>query len=155
MIGISRQTDYAARIVLHLACLPAGTQVPIRQIAEQRQLPVPFVRRLVALLVGKGILQSSRGSAGGVQLGKPAQRITLLDLVRAMEGPIALNQCVDNDQACPFAGTCPVQMAWTGASRALEEHLATVDFAALAHGSQGHMEAHAALQPETEPNPCH
>jgi len=142
MIGISRGTDYAARIVLHLACLPEGSQVSIRQISEQRLLPMPFVRRLIADLVGAGILRTTRGASGGVCLARPASEISLLDLVRVMEGGIVLNHCVEDPKACPLAAFCPVQNAWTGATRTLEGYLASVRFDDLARGTGGHLDAH-------------
>ena len=113
MLQIARHTDYAARIVLHLACLEEGTLVSIAEIAEQRQLPAFFVRRLIGKLVKGGILATTRGSAGGIRLAKPAAEITLLDLVRVMEGPIALNHCLDAEHTCPFDARCPVQSVWS------------------------------------------
>ena len=62
MLGISRQTDYAARVVLHLACLAPGARVPIADIAKHRMLPLDFVRRIVGDLVKVGVLATSRGS---------------------------------------------------------------------------------------------
>ena len=64
MIGISRQTDYAARLVLHLAALEPETQVSIAEISKLRLLPVAFVRRLVGSLVKAGVLLTARGSGG-------------------------------------------------------------------------------------------
>ena len=114
MLQIARHTDYAARIVLHLACLGPDAQAAIADIAEQRMLPEFFVRRLVGKLVRGGILTSTRGAAGGLRLARPAAEITLLDVVRVMEGPLALNRCLEADHTCPFAASCPVQTVWTG-----------------------------------------
>lgn len=142
MIQIARHTDYAARIVLHLACLEEGSQASIAEIAQRRMLPAPFVRRLIGKLVQGGILATVRGSGGGLRLARPASEISLLDLVRVMEGPIALNHCVDDDHACPFTKQCPVQTAWTDATRVLEAQLATTRFDVLANGPAGHKAAH-------------
>jgi Rrf2 family protein len=144
MLGISRQTDYATRLVLHLACLEPGTQVSIAEISRFQLLPVPFVRRMVGLLIKDGILKSSRGSGGGIRLAKPARDISLLDVVQAVEGTIALNQCVGNSKACVMGDSCPGQTAWTGATRALVGHLGSVRFDVLAQAPQGHTLAHSA-----------
>ena len=133
MLGIARHTDYAARIILHLACLEGGARVPIAEIAARRLLPGAFVRRVVVRLASAGLLRTVRGAGGGVQLARPAAEISLLDLVRAMEGGVALNRCVAAPQACPLASTCPVQRAWTGATRHLEDYLDTVRFDVLAN----------------------
>ncbi len=145
MLGISRQTDYATRLVLHLACLEPGTQVAIAEISRLRLLPVPFVRRLVGQLVKVGLLASTRGAGGGVRLAKPAKDISLLDVVRAIEGDVALNQCVNNLEACVLAEHCPGQSAWAGATRVLVQHLASVRFDVLALGPDGHRAAHAGV----------
>jgi len=142
MLGISRQTDYAVRVVLHLACLEEGAQVSIAEISESRDLPMAFVRRLIKPLVARGILASSRGSAGGLRLARPARDITLLEVVDAMEGGLALNHCVDSEKGCPLAHGCPVQSVWAGATQALAGHLAAVRFDTLAVGPGGHIVAH-------------
>ena len=146
MIRIARQTDYAARLLLHLVSLGEDASASIADISAQRLLPMPFVRRMVAKLVAAGILTTTRGSKGGVQLGRPAAQISLGDLVQAMEGPIALNDCVHLPNACPFMRDCPVQKAWVGASAALAQHLASIPFDALVTATDGHAAAHAALK---------
>ena len=145
MLGISRQTDYAVRVILHLACLPAGAQVSIGEIAESRSLPMAFVRRLIKPMVTRGLLASTRGSAGGIRLARPAADISLLDVVRAMEGEISLNQCTDAEKGCPLAQGCPVHSVWAEANLVLEAHLAAVRFDALAIGPHGHVVAHQRL----------
>ena len=142
MLGIGRHTDYAARLVLHLASLAENTQVTIAEIAEERMLPLAFVRRLIGPLSSAGILTTVVGAKGGIRLGRPASEISLLDLVNAMEGGITLNHCVGNEHTCPLSNRCPVQSAWAGATRSLEENLASVTFEALAHGAEGHVQAH-------------
>ncbi len=142
MLGIGRHTDYAARVVLHLACLEPDARVTIAEVATQRLLPTAFVRRLVGRLTRAGILATVRGLGGGIKLAKPAAQISLFDLVKAMEGGIALNHCVDSLQSCPLAGSCPVQGAWTGVTRDLEASLSAVTFADLAASTPHHIEAH-------------
>lgn len=136
MQGILRHTDYAARVVFHLASLGNDARVQVKDIAEQRLMPAPFVRRVVARLAAAGILRTVRGSGGGVRLGRPAAEISLLDVARAMEGGIVLNRCVSEPGACPFSDACPVQRAWCDATRRLEEHLGGVTFAKLSDTSK-------------------
>ncbi len=142
MLGISRQTDYAARIVLHLACLEQGARVPIAEIAERRLLPAPFVRRVIGRLVTAGIVRTVRGAGGGVTLARPPAEVSMLDILRAMEGGVVLNRCVDTPRACPLARSCPVQRAWTDVTRALEASLAALRFDRLATATEGHVTAH-------------
>lgn len=136
MQGILRHTDYAARVVFHLASLGDDARVQVKDIADRRLMPAPFVRRVVARLAAAGILRTVRGSGGGVRLGRPAAGISLLDVVRAMEGGIVLNRCVSDPGACPFSDACPVQRAWCDATRRLEEQLGGVTFADLSAASK-------------------
>lgn len=132
MIGIGRHTDYAARVVLHLATLAPGALAPIAEISARRLLPQAFVRRIVGKLVAAGIVETVRGARGGLRLARPAAELSLLDLMNAMEGGVVLNPCVDAPRSCPLSSACPVQKAWTRITRSLEVELAAVRFSALA-----------------------
>lgn len=142
MLSIARHTDYAARIVIHLAALGDDSLVTLRTVAQARAMPLPFVRRLVGRLVKARILVTVRGISGGIRLARPAAEISLLDVVEAMEGSVRLNQCVDNAQACPLAVNCPVHCVWNSLNQRLRQNLASVRFHALARGDGGHVAAH-------------
>ena len=131
MHGIARQTDYAARIILYLAGLGPDVRVSIKEIADARLLPLPYVRRVIAKLASDELLTTTRGQGGGVSLARPAAEITLLDVVNVMDGGVVLNRCVDEPETCPLAVDCPVHAAWEDATRSVESHLATVTFADL------------------------
>lgn len=141
MMGITRQTDYAVRIVLHLASQTEDELVSISEIASTRRLPVPFVRRVVSRLAEVGILKTVRGAAGGVRLNRPSSEISLLDVVSCMEDSICPSPCVEEPEGCPFGRTCPVQGVWTDTTRVLQDHLRGVRFSDLAE-APGHREAH-------------
>lgn len=134
MIVIGRQTDYAARIVLHLASLEEGTRVTAREIAASRLIPPAFIRRIVSRLSARGILITVRGNKGGVTLARPPSRVSLREVIEAMEGPIAMNSCLTQAGACPLAELCPVQASWAGATQHLAQYLDGVRFDALAAG---------------------
>lgn len=132
MVSIGRQTDYAARIVLHLASCGRGQRVTAGAIAQSRLIPPAFVRRIVSRLSAAGIVRTARGSGGGITLARPAAAISLREVVEAMEGPLSLNACVREPHACPFSEICPVREAWHDANRALSENLDGVRFDRLA-----------------------
>jgi Rrf2 family protein len=142
MIGVSRQSDYAARIVLHLASLGQGEQATIAEVAEQKKLPLPFVRRIVAQLVNREVLLTARGKKGGIRLGRDASEISLLDIIEAMEGAVLLSECSGEHATCPFRGHCPVQVAWKSVGGELKRSLANVRFDTLASANQRHAAAH-------------
>jgi len=142
MLGIARYTDYAARLVLHLACQKVDDAIPIARIAEERLLPAPYVRRLVGKLVAAGILATERGATGGVKLARLASDISLLDVVEAMEGEVVLNHCLKSGYGCPLSARCPVQTAWGKITDDTKARMAAVRFDALARGAKGHERAH-------------
>ena len=137
MQGISRQTDYAVRTVLHLASRPEGPAASMGDIGKERRLPSAFVRRFVKKLVDSGIVATARGKGGGLRLARPASDITLLDVVQSTGG-IQLNHCVGAPGACAQAPGCLVRGVWARATAELEKYLSSVRFSDLATEMNGH-----------------
>ena len=132
MLTISRETDYAARVLLHLALQPAGQRATAQQIAGQCLIPRRMVRRVVTRLGVAGLVITARGSEGGIVLARPASQISLLDVVEAMEGAVALNACTVNPGICPLIPTCTVHDVWVVARQELRATLARTTFDRLA-----------------------
>ena len=107
VFSLGRQTDYAARIVLHLSCLEPGARVTAAQIAEMRLIPAAFIKRIVSRLSAVGIVATMRGSKGGLALARKASEISLLEVVEAFEGPLSLNACVPEPGGVPPLGDVP------------------------------------------------
>jgi Rrf2 family protein len=137
MLTISRETDYAARIILHLALQSPTQRVTAQEIAHHRLIPPSLVRRLVTRLATAGLLATTRGIEGGIALARPAAQISLLDVVEAIEGPLVLNTCTEEPQFCPLMATCTVHEAWVRARRMLEAELRAVTFDQLARQEGG------------------
>ncbi len=123
MITISRETDYASRVLLHLALQDSSERTTTQQIAQQRLIPRALVRRVVTRLAAANLIVTTRGNEGGISLGRPASEISLLDVVEAMEGPLALNRCVVEPDVCPLTPTCTVHVAWARARDIIRTHL--------------------------------
>lgn len=141
MFAVARSTDYAVRVVLHMACLEEEAKESITGIAQARDLPVPFVRRIVSRLAEAGILRTSRGVGGGVSLARSASSVSLRDVVLAMEGPSCPSPCLEEPRSCSQSGTCPVRGIWSKASVVLDNHLRSVLLSDLAR-EQKHRDAH-------------
>ena len=90
---ISRRADYAMRVILDLAMLPPGMRARARDIARRQAIPYAFLQKIIRDLCTAGFIEASRGRRGGVRLVRPAESITLLEVLEAMEGPIRLNRC--------------------------------------------------------------
>lgn len=129
---ITRQADYAVRAVLYLAEQDQHTRVATSEIARAQRIPVTFLAKIVAQLAAAGILRSTRGAHGGVALGRPADEISLLEIVEAIDGPLLLNECVADPSACHIGATCVVHQVWCQAQAELVERLAHTNFAQMA-----------------------
>jgi Rrf2 family protein len=128
---ITRQADYAVRAVLYLAKLESGGRAPTSQIARKQHIPPSFLAKIVSQLSVAGVVQTSRGARGGVSLARPPSDITLLEVVEAIDGPIALNECVRNPNACEFCDVCDVHLVWSTIQSHLVDYLASMDFGLL------------------------
>jgi Rrf2 family protein len=85
---LSRTVSYAVQATLQLAKSETGTPVPCSQLAMEGQMPERFLLQILRNLVNHGILRSTRGVDGGYTLTRPAEQVSLLDLIEAIEGPL-------------------------------------------------------------------
>jgi Rrf2 family protein len=128
---ITRQADYAVRAVLYLAQKGDDKRASTSQIAQDQQIPPSFLAKIVSQLSVAGLLQTSRGARGGVSLARSPEQISLLEVVEAIDGPILLNECVDDNGACTFGDDCPMRPVWCDAQAELVQRLRTTSFASF------------------------
>lgn len=128
---ITRQADYAVRAMLYLAEIGPDQRASTSQIAEEKQIPPSFLAKIVSQLSVAGLLQTSRGARGGVTLARPADAISVLDVVEAIDGPILLNECVAEHGACSFGSSCPMKPVWCDAQQELVSRLSRTSFAQM------------------------
>src|SRR5690554_1411029 len=100
------------RATLHLATLKSDGYVSIRAISEELDISFHFLTKIFQKLTQAGILASFRGPNGGVALARPATRITLLDIVIAIDGPELFTECVLGLPGCGDAEPCPLHPHW-------------------------------------------
>ncbi len=109
---ITRATEYAIRAILYLAKQPQGEIVYKKDICHHQNITPAFLTKILQPLIKEGIVGSQRGVGGGFFLRKAPQEITLLDVVKAEEGPLYLNECLTANGACERDSFCPVHGAW-------------------------------------------
>jgi Rrf2 family protein len=129
---INRATDYAVRVVVHLAATPLGQKVPLNVLAEAAGVRHSFLSKILQQLVRQGLVTSCAGTGGGFSLNLHPEQVTLLQVIEAMEGPTQLNLCLKTDRACERKPFCPVHPVWRKAQAALTQVLGTVTIAELA-----------------------
>lgn len=131
---LNQATDYAFRLILHLAMLSEGEIANGNAISEQENIPSRFLLKIVRYLTKAGIVKSYRGIDGGFALAQSPNDITLLDVIKAMEGPVAIHRCLEDREACSKQCTeeCPVHEALGSIQARMVEGLAQVNFGYLA-----------------------
>lgn len=121
---ITRRADYAVRMMLELARAGGGSPVSVRALAERQGVPYAFARGIQRDLVDAGLAESRRGVRGGLVMTRPPSDVTLLDVIEAIEGPLALNLCTADPTWCSRMDGCPAHQVWKGADDLLRGYLA-------------------------------
>lgn len=125
---ISRKTDYALRMIAELVTV-GGPVVSVRQAAENHGVPYSFARSIQHDLVRAGIVESVRGSHGGMRLLVDPRTTTLRTVVEAVQGPIYVATCDsagEGDGPCPFQVECDFNPIWCEAERLLRDYFDSV-----------------------------
>ncbi|APP81415.1 SUF system Fe-S cluster assembly regulator [Xanthomonas hortorum pv. vitians] len=111
MLRVTKLTDYATVVLTVLAA--RGDQVlSASELAEQAGLEAPTVSKILKPLSQAGLVEGLRGVHGGYRLARAASEITLVEIVEAMEGPLAITECSQDHSQCGIAQTCGVRSNW-------------------------------------------
>ena len=128
---ITHEADYATRAILHLSRTQKDKLIPTNDIAKRQNIPASFLAKIIVQLSIAGLLHTSRGAHGGVKLARKPQNITLLEVIEAIDGPIRLNICVENESDCIFENNCPIQAVWCDVQNEMITKLRNTNFAQL------------------------
>ncbi len=128
---ITRQADYAIRVVLFLSEREPGEVVSVDDIARERLVPKSFASKIVQKLTKAGITRSFRGVKGGFSLAKPPGEITVLEVLETIDGPVAVNRCVVDDGACILSNECAVHPIWQRIQGEIRDKLSGITFRSL------------------------
>ena len=126
VLRISRKIDYGLRAMIYLASIPADAVVPFREIARQMAVPEDFLAKILKTLVDHGLVRSTRGPHGGYALDRPSTEVSFLDVIEAVEGPVAVNVCLDGEDTCDHSTACTMVHVWRqGQDRMLDVYRQT------------------------------
>lgn len=154
MLSLTRKTHYALIALTHLASQPTGCS-SARQIAAAYRLPLPLLMNLLKQLTQQELVRSVRGPRGGYTLTMPPDKIRLTDVVRAVEGPIHVTQCVpdkdvdpadDDADACIRMGNCPIRASLERVHNRVIDYLDTVTLADMINGQAQPRPAHEPIE---------
>ena len=129
---LTRQCEYALRTMLELASHPYGEIISSKVISERQDIPEDFLKKTIHLLALNGLVSTLRGTQGGVRLAKMAEKITIADVVEAIEGSVAINPCLTSGFTCPNQSKCHLSPVLARAQHALMAELSRESLAELA-----------------------
>ncbi|WP_154026097.1 RrF2 family transcriptional regulator [Olsenella uli] len=135
-MDISRKTDYALRMLTDLVRTPSGV-ISVRSAADGNGVPYSFARSIQHDLSRAGIIESLRGSRGGMRLMVDPASVTLLQVVEAVQGPSSVSACATSGPdggVCPRAASCCYNPIWAGAQELLGSYLSSVTLAQVVAG---------------------
>ena len=95
----------------------------VSEISREQRIPEKFLAKIFQRLSKAGVLKSARGIGGGFGLSRPANQITVREVIEAIEGPIAINRCLLQEGTCEEEGVCPLHPVWEEAQEKLLEVL--------------------------------
>ena len=136
---LSSLADYAV-VMLTAAARHCGgvARMSATTLAEETGVPLPTAQKLVSRLAAAGLFESTRGTGGGIRLSRPPATISLADIVEAVEGPIAMTACVDDQRHdCGLEGACRVKPHWGVVNDTIRGALDGVSLAMLSGASTG------------------
>jgi FeS assembly SUF system regulator len=132
VLRITRQTDYGVILLTHLAERP-GRVYNASEMAAETGLPVPMAGKVLKTLARAGVLASQRGARGGYSLARPPEAITMAEVITALEGPIALTECIAQGPGeCGQESACRTRGNWHHINAAVYHALAHISLAEMA-----------------------
>ncbi len=134
MLRLNRLTDYAVVVMAQMAQRSDEVRTA-PQISEQTGVPLPTVAKTLNSLSHSCLVTSQRGATGGYTLSRPAEQITVAEIIQALEGPIALTACVDGTTGqCDVESLCPMRGNWDKVNKAIRGALSQVTLADMSLG---------------------
>jgi Rrf2 family protein len=109
MLRLSKKADYALMAMKHLALRQDAPSASAREIAEQYDIPVELMAKVLQLLARRGLLTSLQGTRGGYRLARPSSQITVADIIQAIDGPLTVTACSTDAESCDQYAKCNVR----------------------------------------------
>lgn len=133
MLRVSKLTDYAVLVMSYLAARP-DVMVSANGLAEELKLPMPTVSKILKCLLQHQLLLSQRGPTGGYRIGRAPEKITVLQIINALEGPLAVTECSSFNSACVIEKDCSLRHQWIGINQLIADSLNQIDLVRLNQG---------------------
>lgn len=121
LMQIPRRVDYGLRAVIYLSVQDPDRSCSITEIAKQQGVPKKFLEKIIQDLIRGGLIKSKRGACGGYTLTRSPEEISFYEVIEALEGPIAVNACMDQHVSCEQLPRCSMLNVWSEVQRKVTE----------------------------------
>lgn len=108
---VKRRTDYAIRMMTRMANTP-GTPMSVKVMSQADDVPYQFARAIQRNLADANLIKVIRGARGGAILARPADQISLLDIIKSTQGKPDCSPCTKDEEWCKRLGSCSVHQVW-------------------------------------------
>ncbi len=123
VMQIPRRVDYGLRAAIYLSTTDPSRSCSIAEIAKEQAVPKKFLEKILRDLARSGLVKSKRGQSGGYSLAKSPGEISFQDIIEALEGPVAVNACMDETQKCDHLPRCLMIGVWNEVQQKVMEIL--------------------------------
>jgi Rrf2 family protein len=150
---LSTKGKYGVRAVYEIAKHAGKGPITIKEIAERQGISFSYLEQILHRLGKAGLIESVRGPAGGYLLAGNPSELTIGDIVRTLEGPIALSHCLEPGESgeCYQADDCVARMVWAKVGAKIEEALDSITFDNLLHQQPDHRKETGPGKPRKKP----
>ena len=132
MLRLSKKADYALMAMKHLAQKSSASSTSAREIAEQYDIPIELMAKVLQRLVRIGLLASTQGTRGGYALGRPPTAISVADVIEAIDGPFTVTACSTENNDCEQFSKCSIRDPLWQIRERIAAALGTVTIAEIA-----------------------
>ena len=132
MLRLSKKADYALMAMKHLAQKPGAQSTSAREIAEQYDIPIELMAKVLQRLVRTGLLVSTQGTRGGYTLSRPSSSVSVADVIQAIDGPFTVTACSTENNDCDQYSKCNIRDPLWQIRERIAEALGTVTIAEMA-----------------------
>jgi Rrf2 family protein len=132
MLRLSKKADYALMAMKHLAQRGGAPSTSAREIAEQYDIPIELMAKVLQRLVRTGLLVSTQGTRGGYTLSRASAAISVADVIEAIDGPFTVTACSTEKNDCEQYGKCSIRDPLWQIRERIAAALGTVTIAEMA-----------------------
>jgi Rrf2 family protein len=138
MIKLSTKGRYGTRLMLNLALHYNAGQEPVilKNVAKEEEISIRYLEQIIIPLKLSKLVKSIRGAGGGYILTQPPSKLKLIEIIEALEGPIALVDCVDDLEYCDRMPRCATYEVWKKATDLLRDYFSETTLQDLVEKSQ-------------------